>query len=137
MKKNRVKGTFSTLRREPGLKKLFQKMFHLVFEVIVQPPKHTYEMGFFPSFSSLWLVIFSQPKALNCTTYYKTFYVKWKWKYKLYYPIGQSQTSDFFPILCDTSDIYPEVSQIYAYVKLLVLFQFKIIWCLLYFFRKH
>ena len=45
--KNQVKGTFSTLRREPGLKKLFQKMFHLVFEVIAQPPKHTYEIGFF------------------------------------------------------------------------------------------
>ena len=34
-------------RRRPGLKKKFQKMLILVFEVIVQSPEHTFEIGIF------------------------------------------------------------------------------------------
>ena len=34
-------------RRRPGVNKKFQKTLILVFEVIVQPPKHTFEIGFF------------------------------------------------------------------------------------------
>ena len=36
----------------PGVKKKFLKMLILVFEVIVQPPKHTFEIGIFPRFSN-------------------------------------------------------------------------------------
>ena len=36
------------LRRGPGVRKKFQKtLIFLVFEVIVQPPKHTFEIGIF------------------------------------------------------------------------------------------
>ena len=34
-------------QRRPGVKKKFQKTLILVFEVIVQPPKHTFEIGCF------------------------------------------------------------------------------------------
>ena len=37
----------------PGVKKKFQKTFILAFDVIVQPPKHTFEIALFPRFSSL------------------------------------------------------------------------------------
>ena len=35
------------------MKKIFQKTLILVFEVILQPPKYTFEIGFFSRFSSL------------------------------------------------------------------------------------
>ena len=35
------------LQRGPGVKKKFQKMLIFVFEVIVQQPKHTFEIGIF------------------------------------------------------------------------------------------
>ena len=50
LEKVRVEG----YRRGPGVKKKFQKMLILVFDLIVQPPKHTFEIGFFSLFSSLW-----------------------------------------------------------------------------------
>ena len=38
-----------------GVKKNFQKTLILVFEIITQPPKHTFEIRIFSRFSSLWM----------------------------------------------------------------------------------
>jgi hypothetical protein len=49
----RLKSTFFEKKiveghsRRPGVKRKYQKMLILVFEVIVQPPKRTSEIGFF------------------------------------------------------------------------------------------
>ena len=58
----RLKSTFFEIfrvegsRRRPGVKKKLSKTLLLVLEVIVQPPKHTFEIGFFSCFSALGYV---------------------------------------------------------------------------------
>ena len=47
----------SPMLRGPRVKKIFQKPLILVFEVIVQPPKHTFENGIFSTF---FLVVISR-----------------------------------------------------------------------------
>ena len=46
-------------RRGPRVKKKIKKSLILVFEVIIQPLKHTFESGIFPHFSSLCYIRWS------------------------------------------------------------------------------
>ena len=59
-KPQRLKSTFfekylnGDPQRDLRSEEIFSKMLILVFEVIVQPPDHTFQITFFTTFRSLW-----------------------------------------------------------------------------------
>ena len=55
--KTKINFFFNFFEDPERVKKKFQKMLILVFEVIVQPPKHTLKIGIFPRFSQLWTTV--------------------------------------------------------------------------------